>query len=205
MATHISDIPRPMYAYVDQAYLYDFKSHLAEPPKECLIYGISALPGRAWGLSVLLNNGGLVQHLPVQAFNQRNRKCNSAHHLSTLQVWACYDQDFATHEYKALSEMRVRCYLGDGTWTHGRYWFTAAPYNDHFSRTPDQHKHFNFIWLDCGCLASLPGNRMLVIDPSFTVEMPEYGERPSYRVNTQYWYPEDRNAKFDKIIDYEAG
>jgi len=208
VATHIADIPRPMYAYVNTAYLYDHHPDHIASWQECLIYGISAIPSRAWGLSILMNNGAMVQHLPPQAVSLQGHsqagELDHYHALPDLQVWSCYGYDFAVHEYDALSELRCRVYLGDGTWEPGRYWFTAAPYGDHYARTPDQHKHFNFVWLECGALAALPGNRMLMSDPSFT-HLPPEGVRPDYRVNTRYWYPEDPWLKFDKTITEVTG
>ncbi len=192
-----------MYAWVNNHFLTRDHSGWTE----CLIYGISALPGRAWGLSALMKNGAIFQHLPVHAFNLHNKnEYDHYHALPDVQVWSCYGQDFATHEYAALRELQLRAYLGDGTWEAGRYWFTAAPYDDFYSMTPDQHKHFNFVWLDCGALASLPGNRLIFSDPSFTTELPPWGQRPDYKVNTRYWFPEGENdGKFDETITEVSG
>jgi hypothetical protein len=203
MANHVADIPQPMYAYVNSAYLHNHTTH--GEWLDCWIYGLSALPGRAWGLSIMMQDGSTFQHLPVVAFS-RNASGEKDHYhtLSELQVWSCYGQDFATHEYGALSELAVRAYLGEDQWEVGRYWFTAAPYGDHYARTPDQHKHFNFVWLDCGALASLPGNRLLFSDPSFTTKLPAWGERPRYIVNTRYYYPERDNV-FDHTITETSG
>lgn len=202
MPTHIADIPRPMYAWVRDSYLYDDPARDNEW-SECLIYGISALPARAWGLSALMRNGAIFQHLPVTAFSTTPTS-DHTHALEQLQVWSCYGYEFAAHEYGALAELPIRAYLGNGAWESGRYWFTAAPYDDLYSRTPDQHKHFNFVWLSCGALASLPGNRMLFEDASFTTEVPTDG-RPGYKVNTRYFYPEDSTQKFDATITDTAG
>ena len=201
MPTHIADVPRPMYAWVKDQFLYDMQDGYGDMT-ECMIYGLSALPGRAWGISAMLKNGAIVQHLPVHAFNLKGNFCNLE--LEELQVWSCYGWDFATHEYSALSEMPVRVYMkGTGDYISGRYWFTAAPYNDMYSATPDQHKHFNFIWLECGCLAAMPGNRVQFYDSSF-VEMPEH--RPRYIVNSQYWFPEGISEKpFDTVISSTTG
>ena len=200
MPNHITSIPRPMYAYVKNEFLYDMQEGHGEVTS-ALLFGLSALPNRAWGISALLSNGALVQHLPVHAFT-KDGESNHDHKLGELQVWSCYGQDFGVEEYSALSEISVRAYL-KGSWEKGHYWFTAAPYNDVYSRTPDQHKHFNFVWLECGHLAALPGNRLLVHDPSFTVDMPEWGNRPKYKVNTQYWYPEDfdQQPQFDETVN----
>lgn len=201
MANHIADIPRPMYAFVKDQFLYDMVDGY-DSVTECMLYGLSALPGRAWGVSALMKNGAIVQHLPVHAFTNNNRHCS--HTLSDLQVWGCYGWDFAVHEYSALQEMPVRVYMkATKQYVNGRYWFTAAPYNDHYSATPDQHKHFNFIWLECGCLCAMPGNRVQFYDSSF-IELPE--DRPRYIVNSQYWFPEKMEDKpFDNIISSTTG
>ena len=204
MATHIADIPRPMYACVKDQFLYDFVDGYGELT-ECMLYGISSIPGRAWGISAIMKNGALVQHLPVHAFEMDKTPFKCEHDLDDLQVWSCYGWDFAVHEYAALSEMPVRVYMkNEGKYVKGRYWFTAAPYNDHYSATPDQHKHFNFIWLDCGCLAAMPGNRVQFYDSSFVdIE----GERPKYIVNTRYWFPEKLKdeSPWDNIITSTTG
>lgn len=197
MATHIDDIPQPFYAYVRAEYLYDLeRGHGDFVP--CVVYGLSSLPGRAWGLSAMLNNGALVQHLPVSAITFTDKPTKN-YSLDYLQVWSCYGWEFTTHSYSFLSEMPVWVYLKGGVWESGRYLFTAAPYNDTYSMTPDQHKHFNFVQLDCGLLATLPGNRMMVWDSSF-VGRPE--KRPNYITNTHFWYVEniDDDSPFDAQI-----
>lgn len=198
MATHIADVPRPFYAYVRDEYLYDHRSGWGDFTK-CMVYGVSSLPGRAWGMSVLLGNGALVQHLPVSAI-VFDESAEHNHPLDNLQVWACYGWEFTTHAYDALDEMPVKVYMKGGVWETGRYLFTAAPYGDAYAMAPDQHKHFNFVQLDCGELAALPGNRMLCFDSSF-VELAT--ERPKYVTNTHYWYVEgfDDGDPFDDVID----
>lgn len=197
MATHVDNVPTPFYALVRDEYLYDHQTgHGDFTP--CLVYGLSSIPGRAWGLSVLLNNGALVQHLPISAisFTPEPEK----YPLDHLQVWACYGWNFATHQFSAFTEMAVKVYLKNGVWETGRYLFTAAPYDDMYSNAPDQHKHFNFVQLDCGALASLPGNRMFIYDSSF-VTIPT--ERPKYKTNTHVWHVEGfaDDPAFDDTID----
>jgi hypothetical protein len=87
-----------------------------------------------------------------------------------------------------------------GEWENGRYLFTAAPYDDMYSQTPDQHKHFNFVRLDCGAIGAWPGNRMLIFESSF-VELPK--EKPKYVTNTRTWYVENigSDTPFDQTID----
>lgn len=200
MATHIDDIPEPFYCYVRDEFLYDLEEGHGNFT-QCLAYGISALPGRAWGLSILLNNGAMVQHIPLHALTTKPDSDHS-HPLDHLQVWSCYGYEFTTHSYSALSELPVKVYMKGGVWENGRYLFTASPYNDHYSLTPDQHKHFNFVELDCGSIGAWPGNRMLVFDSSF-VTMPT--GRPKYRTNTQIWYVEniEDESPFDQTISPE--
>ncbi|NBO09071.1 MAG: hypothetical protein EBV30_06950 [Actinobacteria bacterium] len=201
MATHIADIPKPFYCYVANEFLYDQQEGFGEYT-DCVAYGISALPSRAWGISIMTDIGALVQHVPVHALTTNPPKVHY-HGLDELQIWSCYGWDFATHEYDFLSEMPVRVYLKGGVWESGRYLFTAAPYGDEYSATPDQHKHFNFIELECGQICAYPGNRCLFYDSSFT-EPPT--ERPKYRTNTRTWYVEEigEESAFDSQITPET-
>jgi len=200
MATHIADIPKPFYCYVRDEFLYDGQSGHGNYT-QCIAYGISALPSRAWGISIMLSNGALVQHVPLHALTFDPESAHN-HPLDHLQVWSCYGWDFVTHEYDYLKEMPCKVYM-KGEWENGRYLFTAAPYDDPYSSTPDQHKHFNFVQLDCGAVGAWPGNRMLMYDSSF-VTLAE--ERPKYRTNTRVWYVEGIEviAPFDATIDAES-
>ena len=200
MSKHVADIPKPFYAYVRNEFLYN-QEHGHGSYTPALIYGLSSLPSRAWGLSALLDNGGLVQHLPVSAISFTETP-EHIHPLDHLQIWSCYGWEFTTHIYDALAEMPVRVYM-KGEWENGRYLFTAAPFNDMYSDTPDQHKHFNFIQMDCGALVASPGNRLLFHDSSFTETL---SERPKYITNTHRWYVEDidNESPFDGQISPET-
>lgn len=200
MATHIADIPNPFYCWIRDEFLYD-QQHGHGDFTQCMAYGLSALPGRAWGVSVMLNNGAMVQHVPLHALTF-DTETKHTHPLDHLQVWSCYGWNFATHAYDALKEMPCKVYM-KGLWENGRYLFSAAPYADHFSLTPDQHKHFNFVRLDCGAIGAWPGNRMLMFDSSF-VHLPE--DKPKYQTNTRVWYVEniDDATPFDSVIGTET-
>ncbi len=201
MAFHVADIPTPFYCYVKDEFLYDLTKGFGEFTP-CLAYGISSLEGRAWGISILLNNGAMVQHVPLHALTTKPDSTHN-HPLDHLQVWSCYGHEFATHSYSALSEMPIKAYLKGGIWENGRYLFSACPINDQYSLTPDQHKHFNFIELDCGSIGALPGNRMFVYDSSF-VTIPK--ERPKYLTNSHVWYVEclESDDPFDETISPET-
>lgn len=201
MSTHIADIPVPFYCYVKDEFLYNLTKGFGNHTP-CMAYGLSALPNRAWGISILLNNGAMVQHVPLHALTTKPESGHN-HPLDHLQIWSCYGQTFTTHKYSALSELPARVYLKGGLWENGRYLFTAAPYDDQYSLTPDQHKHFNFIELDCGSIGAWPGNRMFMYDSSF-VTLPT--ERPKYVTNTQVWYVEnlEDDSPFDSTISPET-
>jgi len=200
MPVHIADIPTPFYCYVQNEFLYDHHEGFGETTA-CLAFGLSALPARAWGISILLENGALVQHIPLHALSM-TKSCQHNHPLDYLQVWDCYGYEFATHEYLALKELSVRVYMKGGEWENGQYLFTAAPYGDMYSSAPDQHKHFNFAKLDCGRVGAWPGNRMLFVDSSFVQCV---AERPKYRTNTRVWHTEgvEVASPFDKNISPE--
>ena len=200
MATHIADIPKPFYCYIRDEFLYDGTQGHGNFT-QCIAYGLSALPSRAWGISIMLSNGALVQHVPLHALTFDPQSAHS-HLLDHLQVWSCYGWDFSTHAYDYLSEMPCKVYM-KGEWENGRYLFTAAPYDDTYSMTPDQHKHFNFVQLDCGAIGAWPGNRMLMYDSSFVTPT---DEKPKYRTNTRTWYVEniEEDSPFDAVIDVET-
>jgi hypothetical protein len=200
MATHIADIPKPFYCFVRDEFLDDgLKGH--GNFTQCVAYGVSSLPHRAWGISIMLSNGAMVQHVPLHALTFKTDPPHT-HLLDHLLVWECYGWAFATHSYDYLKEMPCKVYM-KGEWENGRYLFTAAPYGDAYSMTPDQHKHFNFVQLDCGAIGAGPGNRMLMYDSSF-VTLPD--EKPKYRTNTRTWYVEGFGevAPFDATIDAES-
>ena len=62
MAKHITDIPKPFYCYVQNEFLYNLEKGFGEYTA-CLVYGLSAIPNRACGVSLLLANVVLAQHV----------------------------------------------------------------------------------------------------------------------------------------------
>ena len=58
------------YAQIRREYLYDCKKHHGEV-EDCVIFGMSALEGRALLFHAIMENGAVFYRLPISAFIQR--------------------------------------------------------------------------------------------------------------------------------------
>ena len=58
------------YAQIRKEYLYDLKKHHGEV-SDCIIFGLSALTGRAVLFHAIMENGAIFYRLPISAFIQR--------------------------------------------------------------------------------------------------------------------------------------
>lgn len=195
MATLIADTPRHIYCYVDRSFLGDATGF--EP---CSLFGITSMPNRAWGHSVLLECGAVYSHVPPHAlaFSEKPRAAEWS--LQEAQVWDCFGVEFAVHEYAQLAGRDVDAYVL-GEWLPGEYLFTAQHFADGYSREPSQAKQYHWIRLANDRLTILPGNRMLVHDPAFT----RVAGKPSWlRVQRDVYTCESRNP-WDRTIGEETG
>ena len=61
------------YAQIRREYLYDLKKHHGEV-EDCIIFGLSALTGRAILFHAIMENGAIFYRLPITAFIQRGFK-----------------------------------------------------------------------------------------------------------------------------------
>lgn len=134
----------------------------------CSWFGLTSVPGRAWGLTVLLENGAIYSHLPPHAiaFKTGAPKWTVEH----AQLWDCFGHDFAVEEYSYLAGRRVLCDVNRrrGELLEGTYLFTAQHYGDGYSAAPEQAKQYHFIQLELGRLVCLPANRFMVDAAEFT-------------------------------------
>ncbi len=75
MAYLNANIP-PTYAQIRREYLYDLKKHHGEV-EDCIIFGLSAITGRAILFHAIMENGAIFYRLPISAFIQRdlNQEC----------------------------------------------------------------------------------------------------------------------------------
>ena len=69
MAYLNANIP-PTYAQIKKEYLYDLKKHRGEV-EDCIIFGLSALTGRAILFHAIMENGAIFYRLPISAFIQQ--------------------------------------------------------------------------------------------------------------------------------------
>ena len=58
------------YAQIKREYLYDLKKHHGEV-EDCIIFGITAITGRAILWHAIMENGAIFYRLPISAFIQR--------------------------------------------------------------------------------------------------------------------------------------
>ena len=89
------------YAQIKREYLYDLKKHKGEV-EDCIIFGITAITGRAILWHAIMENGAIFYRLPISAFIQRGYDAESvpSQRLDELELWnsfsyypaiTCYD------------------------------------------------------------------------------------------------------------------
>lgn len=169
-----TSLPRQLYVHVERRFIGE-----GDGLERASWFGLTSIPGRSWGLSLLLECGAIYSHVPPHAialepWEGRNRCTWSA---TQAQPFDCHGLDFAVHEYEQLHgrEVLVRTrpwplYLPSSPWTNSRglYLFTAQHYGDGYSLEPEQAKQYHFVHLEHGRLAAVPANHMLVHDGAFT-------------------------------------
>ncbi len=78
----------PTYAQIKREYLYDLQKHHGEV-EDCIIFGLSALTGRAILWHAIMENGAIFYRLPISAFIQKGFDASRvpARRLDELQLW----------------------------------------------------------------------------------------------------------------------
>lgn len=180
MAELFASIPGHRQCYVERRFL---SAGQRDGLERCAWVGLTSIPGRAWGLTVLLESGALYGTLPPQALYfavPGGDFSGTAWRLEQAQRWDCFGYRFALHEYEMLAERPVVAWILGERFT-GRYLFTAQHAGDAYSLEPEQAKQYHFLRLDNGRLAALPSNHVLFHDDAFTTVT----ERPDWlRVQT---------------------
>lgn len=174
--TLVGPIPRHTYCFVDRSFTRKDGSGF-EP---AVWFGLVSYPGRAWGLTVMLECGAVYRALPPHAIafvENPIAESDAEIHAEPWMVWDaqrwdCYGLRYAVVEYPYLTGLRLRTrdngkpeidWLGD-------YLFTVAPIGDGFSAEPSQAKEFTFCRLDNGRLTIQPTNHVLFEEKSFTTD-----------------------------------
>lgn len=174
MAELFTSLPRHLYCYVERSYI----SHERDKELErCVWFGLTSVPGRAWGLSILLESGAIYSALPPNAlYFADGAPCLGSRErappwsIEQAQLWDCFGVDFALHEYSYLAGRTVQCEIHKraGELIPGVYLFTAQHHGDAYSAVPEQAKQYHFVRMAHGRLACLPANKMLVDAAEFT-------------------------------------
>ena len=76
------------YAQIRREFLYDLQKHHGEV-EDCIIFGVSALEGRALLFHAIMENGAVFYRLPISAFIQRGFRPEDVpkRRLDELQLW----------------------------------------------------------------------------------------------------------------------
>lgn len=158
----VGPLPRHLYCWADQAFFRKDKRGF-EP---VIWFGLVSFPSRAWGCTVMTEEGAVYRNLPPHAIAFR-KDPTPGWSLDHAQRWDCYGTDFAVLEYPTLAELHCRVRTC-GLVFPGSYLFTVAPVGDAYSNSPEQAKEFTFVELTNGRLAIMPTNNVLFTDASFT-------------------------------------
>jgi hypothetical protein len=162
MNTAAAGLPRHLYCFVDGGMVRKRKRTF----ERAVWFGLTCVPGRAWGCTVLLECGAIYRSLPPHALAFRPDPA-PRWTLQDAQRWDCYGWHFAALEYAYLSGLRLKA-RANGREHAGEYLFTAVPVGDGFSLEPEQQKEFTFCKLDNGRLTIQPTNATLFEERSFT-------------------------------------
>jgi hypothetical protein len=78
----------PIYCQIRREYLYDLKKHHGEV-QDAIIFGLSAISGRAILFHAIMENGAVFYRLPISAFIQKgfDPKKVPIRRLDELELW----------------------------------------------------------------------------------------------------------------------
>ena len=160
----IAPLPTHRYVLVDTTFTHKSPCGFAD----AMWVGVTSIPGRAWGINVILRDGGcLYRNLPPHSisFGQNDPV---VWNIQNSQLWDCYSYHFTIVQSPILRGLRMRAKVRGEVLT-GEYLFHVTHVDDGWSDSPDQDKEFYFIKLDNGRLTIQPTNRMVFVDDSFIV------------------------------------
>jgi hypothetical protein len=187
----------PIYCQIRREYLYDLKLNKGET-EDCVVFGLTSIPGRAVLFHTLLTNGAIFWRLPISAFIQKGFECSGVpnQNLVDLELWNSFSYYPSVNTFDFLIGQKCK-YLGvDKKFYAGEYLFTidwAHPepniLDTEHSEIPQEHKCGHVLALDNGNYAIQPNNRILWNVPSFTTAT----HIPDYKVQTSYWNVENKD------------
>ena len=187
----------PIYCQIRREYLYDLKLNKGET-EDCVVFGLTSIPGRAVLFHTLLTNGAIFWRLPISAFIQKGFECSRVpnQNLVDLELWNSFSYYPSVNTFDFLIGQKCK-YLGvDKIFYVSEYLFTidwAHPepniLDTEHSEIPQEHKCGHVLALDNGNYAIQPNNRILWNVPSFTTAT----HWPDYKVQTSYWNVENKD------------
>ena len=190
MAYLNANIP-PIYCKIRTEYLYDLDS-TKRGERECVIFGLSSISGRAILFHIMLPNGAIYYRLPISAFFQKrfSREQVPDMQVDELQLWNCFSYWPSVHIFDWLAGVEGKYRGKDKKFYKGEYLFTvdwAHPetniLNTEHSEIPQEHKCAHILALANGNYAAQPNNRILWNVNNYTTE----SDWPDYKVQTTYW------------------
>lgn len=187
----------PIYCQIRREYLYDLKLNKGQT-EDCVVFGLTSIPGRAVLFHTLLTNGAIFWRLPISAFIQKGFECSRVpnQNLVDLELWNSFSYYPSVNTFDFLIGQKCK-YLGvDKKFYAGEYLFTidwAHPepniLDTEHSEIPQEHKCGHVLALDNGNYAIQPNNRILWNVPSFTTAT----HWPDYKVQSSYWNVENKD------------
>jgi hypothetical protein len=174
------NLPMHQYGFVRRSFLSNHERFGFEP---AVWFGLTCPANRAFGLTVLLQCGGLYRELPPHAF--AFSETSPAGTIEQSQAWDCFGGDVQAIEYAYLRELPVTLVSNKA---RGQYLFSVEFADNGFSRYPAQSKTLHALRLDDGRLTFQPGNFFTVYDSSFT---DLHGDCSWLRRQTEAWGVED--------------
>jgi len=190
MAYLNANIP-PIYCKVREEYLYDMDPKRTSE-KDCVIFGITSISGRAILFHIMLPNGAIYYRLPISAFFQKHFQRTEVPDMSTdfLQLWNCFSYYPSVHCFDFLSGIHGKFRGKDKKFYEGQYLFTidwghpeTNILNTEHSEIPQEHKCAHVLALANGNYAAQPNNRILWHVNSYTTDR----SWPDYKVQNTVW------------------
>ena len=191
MAYLNANIP-PIYCKIRREYLYDMDEKYKRDSRDCVIFGVSSISGRALLFNIMLPNGACYWRLPISAFFQKHLSRSEVPDMSVdqLQLWNCFSYYPSVHCFDWLAGINGKFLGKDKKFYKGQYLFTidwGHPETNildvEHSEIPQEHKCAHIMQLENGNFAAQPNNRIIWHVNSYTTE----NEWPDYKVQTTYW------------------
>jgi len=181
----------PIYCKVRTEYLYDM-DETRKGERDCVIFGITSITGRAILFNIMLSNGACYWRLPISAFFQKHfsRKQVPDMRLDELQLWNCFSYYPSVHRFDWLDGIDGKFRGKDKKFYPGTYLFTvdwghpeSNILNTEHSEIPQEHKCAHILALTNGNYAAQPNNRILWHVNSYTVD----NDWPDFKVQNTVW------------------